>query len=167
MLPVTDAQTGSIKLITEISGAVAFLDSLGMLYHAFSMHFKHHQYKIMPLTDAQENVNLVSNYLLNTVNTVKSKLDTTRELNGPEGTISSKTLESVIMIKNGQALLTVKVENLHAVSHFKHPTCSQLQYARDFGATMTRCKENDQMVSILFHPSFFILSSPLYSNLPF
>ena len=154
-LLVTDAQTGSIKLITEISGAVAFLDSLGKLYHAFSVHLKHHQYKIMPLTDAQENVNLVSNYLLDTVNTVTSKPDTTRELNGPEGTISSKTLKSIIMIKNGltrisdnikkinidvevnpQALLTVKVENLHAVSHFKHPTCSQLQYARDFGATM-------------------------------
>ena len=69
-LLVTNAQTGSIKLITEISGAVAFLDSLGKFYHAFSVHLKHHRYKIMPLTDAQENVNLVSNYLLDTVNTV-------------------------------------------------------------------------------------------------
>ena len=130
-LLVTDAQTGSIKLITEICGAVTFLDSLGKLYHAFSVHLNDHQHKIMPLTDAQENVNLVSNYLLDTGKTVKSKLDTTRELNGPEGTISSKTLKSVIMIKNGlirisdnikkininvevnpQALLTVKVENL-------------------------------------------------------
>ena len=52
-LLVTDAQTGSIKLITEISGAVAFLDSHGKLYHGFSVHLKHHQYKIIPLTDAQ------------------------------------------------------------------------------------------------------------------
>ena len=29
----------------------------------------------------------------------------------------------------------MKVENLHAVSHFKHPTCIQLHYARDFGTT--------------------------------
>ena len=78
-LLVTDAQ-GSIKLITEISGAVAFLDSFIKLYRAFSVHLKHHQYKIMP--DAQKNVNLVSNYLLDTISTVKSKLDTTRELNG-------------------------------------------------------------------------------------
>ena len=36
---------------------------------------------------------------------------------------------------NPEALLTVKVKNLHAVSHFKHPTCMQLHYARDFGTT--------------------------------
>ena len=36
---------------------------------------------------------------------------------------------------NPEALLTVKVENLYAVSHFKHPTCMQLHYARDFGTT--------------------------------
>ena len=36
---------------------------------------------------------------------------------------------------NPEALFTVKVENLHAVSHFKHPTCRQLHYAREFGTT--------------------------------
>ena len=34
-----------------------------------------------------------------------------------------------------EALLTVKVQNLLAVSHFRHPTCMQLYYARDFGTT--------------------------------
>ena len=29
---------------------------------------------------------------------------------------------------NPETLFTVKVENLHAVSHFKHPTCRQLHY---------------------------------------
>ena len=36
---------------------------------------------------------------------------------------------------NPEVLLTVKVENLHAVSYFKHPTCMQLDYARDFRTT--------------------------------
>ena len=36
---------------------------------------------------------------------------------------------------NPETLLTVKVDNFHAVSHFKHPTCMQLHYARDFGTT--------------------------------
>ena len=35
-----------------------------------------------------------------------------------------------------EVCLTVQVENLHAVSHFKHPTCTVLEYARDFGNTM-------------------------------
>ena len=34
-----------------------------------------------------------------------------------------------------EALLIVKVENLHAVLHFKHPTCMQLHYASDFETT--------------------------------
>ena len=59
-LLVTDAQPGSIKLITEISGAVAFLDSFRKLYRAFSVQLKHHHYKIMPLADAQKNVNRIT-----------------------------------------------------------------------------------------------------------
>ena len=118
----------------------------------------------------------MSNYLLDTFNTVKSKPDTTREPNKPEGTVWSKTLKSVIMIKNGltrisdnikkininaevdpQALLTVKVENFHAVSHFKHPTCSQLQYARDFGATMLESAKRMTRWSVYYftHPSSY------------
>ena len=33
---------------------------------------------------------------------------------------------------NPESLLTLKVENLHAVTHLQHPTCLPLQYARDF-----------------------------------
>lgn len=32
-----------------------------------------------------------------------------------------------------ETLLTTEVENLHAVSHFKHETFTVLQYAQDFG----------------------------------
>ena len=34
---------------------------------------------------------------------------------------------------NHATFLTTHVENLHAVSHFKHETFSVLQYAQDFG----------------------------------
>ena len=30
----------------------------------------------------------------------------------------------------------LQVESHHAVSHFKHPSCTVLEYARDFGNTM-------------------------------
>ena len=33
---------------------------------------------------------------------------------------------------NLATLLTTQVDNLHAVTHFKHETCSVLQYAQDF-----------------------------------
>ena len=93
----------------------------------------------------------VSGYLQDTVQTL---LGNSKETNGPEGTVASKTIRSVNMINQGlarlqsniakinpelrvnpEALLTVKVEKLHAVSHFKNPTCTQLHYAKDFGTT--------------------------------
>ena len=53
---------------------------------------------------------------------------------------------------NPEALLTVKTENLHVVSHFKHPTCMQLHYARDFGTTaLESAKRTDAVVRFLLH----------------
>ena len=38
---ITDAQTGSVKLITSIKGIVKYLSHLALLYKAFSVHMKH------------------------------------------------------------------------------------------------------------------------------
>ena len=35
-----------------------------------------------------------------------------------------------------QVCIPLQVESYHAVSHFKHPLCTVLEYARDFGNTM-------------------------------
>ena len=71
-----------------------------------------------------------------------------------QGTVSQKTQTSIGLPLNGvkslmskvtnvnpnyqdtidwKTLLTTKVENLHAVSHFKHEAFDSLQYATDFG----------------------------------
>ena len=81
--------------------------------------------------------------------------------NGPEGTVSKKTQVSHNLLEQGIrrlhdsittinkpnkdfldnvelcTLLTTVVENLHAVSHFKHETFTVLQYSQDFG-TITK-----------------------------
>ena len=75
--------------------------------------------------------------------------------NGPQGNIAAKTVVSLSLLENGLERLdknidvlsptfsikpevcpTTQVENVHAVSHFKHPTCTLLEYARDFGNNM-------------------------------
>ena len=80
---------------------------------------------------------------------------TTRKTNRPEGTVASKTNDSVAMIRvglhklslnfekfnpeakvNPESLLILKVENPHAVTPLKHPLCLPLQYVRDFGSHM-------------------------------
>ena len=151
---VTDAQVGAIKLITDIRCAVKFLENLGKLYQAFSVHQKHKRLHTTSLQEAEEKVQSAFGYFQGTIQSVQTLLGTNKQTNGPEGTISTKSVKSVKMISQGltrltqnineinseqkanpEALLTVKVENLHAVSHFKHPTCMQLHYARDFGST--------------------------------
>ena len=129
-----------------------FLGNLGKLYKAFSVHQKHKRTHTSTLQEAGEMMKSVSGYDQGTVQSVQTLPFNSKETNGPEGTFASNTIRSVNMINQGlarlqsniskinpeltvnpEALLIVKVENLHPVSHFKHQTCMQLLYARDFG----------------------------------
>ena len=57
-----------------------------------------------------------------------------------------------------KTLLTTIVENLHAVSHFKHETFDALQYATDFGTISKESLKRIKSFKILY-TSIFILSS--------
>lgn len=152
---VTDAQIGTVKLITTITGTVQFLRNLGELYGAFSVHLKNKPTQRRTLSEAQEMVKNVSIYLNSTVAEVQEVRKSSAITNGPEGTVASKTVKSVQLVEKGlrnlnksiaeinpsfkiepQVCLTMQVESHHAVSHFKHPTCTPLEYARDFGNAM-------------------------------
>ncbi|CAH3153446.1 unnamed protein product, partial [Porites lobata] len=103
-----------------------------------------------------QNLNTVDGYIKATVMNVKetNNLKENSTTNGPQGTVSQKTQTSIELLLNGvkslvskvtvvnpsykdtidwKTLLTTIVENLHAVSHFKHETFDVLQYATDFG----------------------------------
>ena len=146
---VTDTHVGAIKLITEINAVNLFLETLEKLYEAFSVNLKHKQVSTSSLPEAAEKVNCLDVFLKGTVSSVQALTGTTRKTNGPEGTVASKTTDSVAMIHHGlhkislnieklnpkaqvnpESLLTLKAENL------KHPTCLPLQYAGDFGSHM-------------------------------
>ena len=108
------------------------------------------------LKQVKQNVTKIDNYARVTVSKVKERyqLSETSATNDPQGTVSQKTQTSVSLLKKGsdrlymdvmdvnpefaddillETLLTTQVENLHAVSHFKHETFTVLQYAQDFG----------------------------------
>ena len=112
------------------------------------------------LKQAKQNVTKIDNYVRGTVSTVRERyqLSETSATNGPQGTVSQKTQMSFSLLKKGmdvnpefaddillETLLTTQVENLHAVSHFKHETFTVLQYAQDFG---TIVKESMKCTSI-------------------
>ena len=98
----------------------------------------------------------MNDYIKSTVRNVKetNHLKEGSAKDGPQGTVSKKTQDSVELLLNGvnnlirsitnvspeykdsidwQTLLTTQLESLHAVSHFKHETFSALQYAIEFG----------------------------------
>ncbi|RMX58878.1 hypothetical protein pdam_00023710, partial [Pocillopora damicornis] len=113
----------------------------------------------LSLQDAVCNVSSVNAYIKNTVAEVRQhyKMKETATINGPEGTVSSKTRESLVLLERGmeqlrdnvknvnedylgdidlRTLLTTQMENLHTVSHFKNETFTALQYAQDFGTIL-------------------------------
>ena len=152
---VTDLGTASVKLITGLSGTAEFLKNLGRLYDSFGIHTKGLVPDNMSISSAKISVQSVHSYIQSTVEGVKDKFDIgDRATNGPEGTVSAQTQESLSMLQEGlntleeslknfptydltdldlSTLLTTMVENLHAVSHFKSETFSHLRYAVDFG----------------------------------
>ena len=152
---VTDAQTGCVKLITTVKGAAEFMKHLGMLYKAFSVHQKHQVVQKMPLDEAIEHLKRVDTYLKRSTDEVMSLFDKPCKPIGAKGTISSQTQSSVCMILKGlqdlkellqelnasykvdlHSCLTVQVENLHAIGHFKDQFPTALQYARNLGNTV-------------------------------
>ena len=84
-----------------------------------------------------------------------------QETNGPEGTVASKTINiakiNPELTVKPEALLTVKIEKLLAVSHFKHQICKQLHYTRDFETTaLESAKRMTQWSSFYFiHPTSY------------
>ena len=151
---VTDVAVGTIRLVTSLSKTTAFLKNLGCLYDTFGIHEKGTPAKKVTLREAKENVDKVCSLVQRTVASVKERFNLSRETSVPEGTVSKKTQDSLILLRRGMnmlienvssinpsfvdlvellTLLTTQVENLHAVSHFKHGIFSALNYSQDFG----------------------------------
>ena len=129
---------------------------MGILYDSFGIVCKGSTSQTITPEEVSQNVEKVNDYIKSTVRNVKDRnhLKERSATNGPQGTVSKKTQDSVEPLLNGvnnlirnirnvspeykdsidwQTLLTTQVENLHAVSHFKHETFSALHYAIDFG----------------------------------
>ena len=89
-----------------------------MFYDTFGIHEKGTPAKKITFREAKENVDKVCSEVQRKVASVKERFNLSREINDP----------------------TTQVENLRAVSHFKHETFSlTLNYAKDFGICTTSC----------------------------
>ena len=152
---VTDAQTGAVKVLSTIEGTVEFLRHLGLLYKACSIHLKHKKAQKLSLDEAISKLETLDNFLKETVENVMSIFEKPCKPSGAMGTVSNQTLSSVRMILDGlraleellkelnanykidlHTCLTLQVENLHAMGHFKEQFPTLLQYAQNLANTV-------------------------------
>ena len=152
---LTDAQTGAVKVLTTIEGTVEFLRYLGLLYKTLSIHLKHKKAQKISLDEAILKLETLDNFLKKTVENVMSIFEKPCKPSGATGTVSNQTLSSVRMILDGlraleellkelnanykidlHTCLTLQVENLHAMGHFKEQFPTLLQYAQNLANTV-------------------------------
>ena len=124
---VTDAQTGSVKLITTIKGTAEFLKHLGMLYKAFSVHQKHQVVAKISLTDSIELLKVLDSYLKRSTDEVISTFDKPCKPMGAKGSISSQTQSSISMILKGLQDLAELLKELNTSYEVDLHTCLIVQ----------------------------------------
>ncbi len=155
---VCDYDVGSIRMLTTLKNTATFLKSIGKLSSAFSIHEKHQKYELSTIDEAIALVQQCNESLQRNVTTIRqSHKNLPKSLNGPEGSVSSKTLVSIGILDWGLrqmrdnvtqfgynsvnllSCMTLDIEHLHSTVNFKHGTQTMLQYARSFS---TSVKEN-------------------------
>ena len=152
---VCDARTSCIKVFTTLTETATFLDAVGKIYKAFSIHEKHTQYHLCNLQEATSLVNETLHYLRRNEALIRGEVpNLPKSLSGPHGNVAEKTIVSVSFLQFGLkrltdlltpidytftnllSCLTLDVENCHSVVHHKSPLCTVLEYARNFGHTV-------------------------------
>eukprot|EP00794_Sanderia_malayensis_P019295 gene19295-21219_t len=97
-----DAQASCIKIFTTLSKTAQFLNAVGKIYKAFSVHEKHQNYSNHDLTRAGVMLGESLDHLNENEDLIRSDVHLTgKNLNGPQGNVAAKTLESVKMLRDG------------------------------------------------------------------
>ena len=154
---ITDIGTGSVRMITPLSGTVSFLFHLAQLYDCFGVHMKGEEPAKCSVGHAIPTVEKVSAFVDKCSDTVQKLLGKKMNTNGPHGTVSNKTQVSTSMVESGlqnlqnilvdinanyqaslklQSCFTCVAENLHAATKMKRPTPTMLDHAKGFGNSM-------------------------------
>ena len=147
-------QTSCIKVFTTLKKTAEFLRGIGELFSAFSIHEKHHTYDLHDLPTAISKVNRCLQVLEENIASIRElNIRLPHSLNGPEGSVAAKMVESVKLLKWGLerlkqnldylgyddtnllSCMTLDVENLHSVVHHKSQVSTAFRYAHDFGST--------------------------------
>ena len=186
---VTDSGSGAIKLISRpLTGIAEFLGKLQVLVKAFNIHSKKSAVRETrsSVHEAIDMVDEVLEYVKSCSRRARELQSLASETtDGPEGTLSNKCLKSLEPMAqslrkvennikdlssypgfevnlNLESLLTLNVENQHAVTHFKKETFTLYEYAQIFGSSVEEGVKRVTPWSAHYytHPSSYYLAEP-------
>ena len=138
---ICDAQTNSMKICTKMVDCAEFLDSIGQLYDAFSIHCKGASYSVKSADEALSRVHQCKELLDRNTSDIRTSTGITSTINGPQGNVSAKTVASVALIEWGLqrlhsnlhpfnyvatnllSCMTLDVENCHSTDTSNRRTC--------------------------------------------
>ena len=168
---VCDAQANSLMVCTEVKQCSLFLNALGSLYNAFSVHNKGSTYTVKRPDEALILVRQCKEFLNDITVDIRSNTGISRTLNEPEGHVSAKTVQSVSMTEWGLqrlfdnlktfdyqatnllSCMTLNVENCHSTVHIKQANMSAKEYSRSFGVTMKESVKRVTQWGAYYHTS--------------
>ena len=146
---VCDARTSCIKVFTTLTETATFLDAVGKIYKAFSIHEKHVQYHLCNLQEATTLVNETLQYLRRNEALIRGEVpNLLKSLRGPHGNVAEKTIVSVSFLQfslqrltdlltpmdytftNLLSCLTLDVENCHSLWSITNPLCALFSNTR-------------------------------------
>ena len=143
-----DAQTNSRRLFTPMKNCAKFLSSIGKLYNAFSVHNKGASYTVKSLSEALELGGICRETLDRNAADIRSNAALSGALNGPQGHVSAKTVESVyfmewgikrlreILNRSNYSYCNLLSYDIRSTVHRKQPNMSMLEYSSSFGTTI-------------------------------
>jgi hypothetical protein len=138
-------------MISPLTNTIRFLKAIGDLYKAFSVHEKGKKFDTFGLQPALDLVQNCRTFLEENEQAIIRDVRSRLPLNGPQGNVAGKTIDSVRLVEWGLSRLneitkqynyneatllscmTLDVEHFHATTHFKSKSMTMLQYCRSFG----------------------------------
>ena len=134
----TDAMSGTVSIISPLTNTVKFLKAVGDLYRGFSVHDKGKPYETFNLQSALGLIHNSRVFLEENERAIYHDVNThlPKTLNGPQGNVAGKTIDSVRLVEWGLNSLNevTKQFNYHETSL---PSCMTLDVEHFHSTTPT------------------------------
>ena len=170
---VTDSRAGAVKILTTVCATKKFLKNLNDLISSAGVHLRNEVQPAMSIRDSLALVQGVHRYLVSNEERIRLLTNSkSTALNGPQGNVAHKTVNSVKLLADAHSSLIKKVssinpnyisninvntlttdhiECLHSTSHRKRCVPTVLEHNRDMGSTIREYTKKTAGAGFYYH----------------